>query len=146
VKIKKSALVLTFLSIVLFTQSSLCFAEKIKTEAANTVARKWLTLIDTDQYDKSWDEGAAPFKDAVTKPDWNKSLTEARDVLGKLLKRTLKSQKFTTTVPNSPIGKYVLIEFISDYETKKKVLETITPMLESDGKWRVSGYFVSFQK
>ena len=39
-------------------------------------------------------------------------------------------------------GKYVVIQCSASFANKKSVLETITPMLEKDGKWRVSVYYM----
>ena len=46
----------------------------------------------------------------------------------------------TTTLPGAPQGEYVLIQMKTDFESKKGVIETVTPMLDKGGKWRVSGY------
>ena len=42
----------------------------------------------------------------------------------------------------SPDGQYVVIQFTSSFENKKSAIETITPMLDPDGQWRVSGYYI----
>jgi ribosomal protein S17E len=39
-------------------------------------------------------------------------------------------------------GVYVVIEFESSFENKKSAVETVTPMMDKDGKWRVSGYYI----
>jgi len=36
----------------------------------------------------------------------------------------------------------VVIQFDSSFEHKQTAVETVTPMLDTDGKWRVSGYFI----
>jgi hypothetical protein len=36
----------------------------------------------------------------------------------------------------------VVITFETAFENKASAVETVTPMLEKDGKWRVSGYFI----
>jgi hypothetical protein len=59
-----------------------------------------------------------------------------------MLSRKLKSAKYTTTLPGAPDGEYVVIQFDSSFEHKQSAVETITPMLDKDGKWRVSGYFI----
>jgi hypothetical protein len=41
-----------------------------------------------------------------------------------------------------PDGEYVVIQFETSFENKKSAIETVTPMLDQDGKWRVSGYFI----
>jgi len=45
-------------------------------------------------------------------------------------------------VPGAPDGEYVVIRFSTSFEKKQSAIESITPMLDSDGVWRVSGYFI----
>ncbi|NOX96543.1 MAG: DUF4019 domain-containing protein, partial [Nitrospirae bacterium] len=65
-----------------------------------------------------------------------------RKPLGKNISRELKSKRYRTSLPGAPDGKYVVIQFKSSFENKKSALETVTPMLDKDGKWRVSGYYI----
>jgi hypothetical protein len=39
--------------------------------------------------------------------------------------------------PLSPI-----VSFQTPFENKKAAVETVTPMLDTDGQWRVSGYYI----
>jgi hypothetical protein len=66
----------------------------------------------------------------------------SRDPLGKLLARKLKSATYATMLPGAPDGEYVVIKYDSSFENKKTAVETITPMLDKDGLWRVSGYYI----
>jgi len=45
-------------------------------------------------------------------------------------------------MPGAPDGKYVAIQYEAVFEEKASGVETITPMLDPDGVWRVSGYFI----
>ena len=36
----------------------------------------------------------------------------------------------------------ILIQFSTAFANKASAVETVTPMLDDDGEWRVSGYFV----
>jgi hypothetical protein len=66
----------------------------------------------------------------------------ARQPLGKLVSREFKSTHYTTSAPGAPDGQYVIIQYNTSFENKKSAVETVTPMLEQDGKWRVSGYYI----
>jgi hypothetical protein len=35
-----------------------------------------------------------------------------------------------------------VIQFRASFENKKSAVETVTPMKDEDGQWRVSGYFM----
>lgn len=111
-------------------------------KAAVAAADAWLKLVDAGQYAESWAEAAEYFKNAVSKEDWQKSMEPFRKPLGALVSRTLKSTDYTTTAPGAPDGQYVIIQYDSSFENKKSAVETVTPMLDKDGKWRVSGYFI----
>jgi hypothetical protein len=78
----------------------------------------------------------------VDKASWEKALHATRDPLGKLVSRKLSSKQLTHTLPGSPDGTYVVIQYDSQFEKKKSAVETVTPMLDTDGRWHVSGYFI----
>jgi hypothetical protein len=113
-------------------------AEKRAIEASDT----WLKLIDNNQYAKSWETAAELFKNAIGEDQWNQSLNAVRKPLGKVMERNMKSKQYTTTLPGAPDGKYVVIQYETSFENKKSSIETVTPMLDKDGKWRVSGYYI----
>lgn len=132
------------LSIAVAVVVSGCGAASNPEAEANAIeaASAWLSLVDGEQYGKSWEEAASFFKGAVTQEQWNKSMQSFRKPFGKNLSRELKSTRYLTTVPGAPDGEYVIIQFKSSFENKKSAVETITPMLDSDGQWRVSGYYM----
>ena len=46
------------------------------------------------------------------------------------------------SLPGAPDGKYVVIQYDTVFENKSSAVETIIPMADPDGAWRVSGYFI----
>jgi len=111
-------------------------------QLAQASSDAWLAIVDAGNYGNSWDEAAQLFKSAVTKDQWLSALGQVRTPLGKVLSRKLKSATYTKTLPNAPQGEYVVIQYDTSFENKPGAVETVTPMLEKDGKWRVSGYFI----
>jgi Protein of unknown function (DUF4019) len=109
---------------------------------AQAAAESWLTLVDKGSYSDSWEQAATIFKNAVKKDEWNRAVATARGPLGKLESRKLKSRKYTERLPGAPDGQYVVIQYDTYFENKSAAVETITPMMDADGTWRVSGYFV----
>jgi len=109
---------------------------------AVTTAESWLALTDDGKYADSWDAAANYLRTAVSKDDFAKSLNAARKPLGKLKSREVKSKEYRTSLPGAPDGEYVVIQFKTVFENKKTAVETVTPMLDKDGKWRVSGYCI----
>jgi hypothetical protein len=50
--------------------------------------------------------------------------------------------QFTRTLPGAPDGDYVVIQYRTRFEHKAAAVETVPPMRDADGQWRVSGYFI----
>ncbi len=111
-------------------------------EKAVETANAWLTLVDTGAYAQSWETVAAYFKGAVKKEAWEGQLAAVRAPLGKRLLRTLKSSQYSTTLPGAPDGEYVVIEYETSFEKKLAAVETVIPMREPDGTWKVAGYYI----
>ena len=109
---------------------------------AQESAKAWLALVDGAKYAQSWDQAAALFRSAVTRSDWEKAARSARAPLGALKARTVKSATFARTLPGAPDGEYVVILFDAQFANKAAAVETVTPMREKDGSWKVSGYYI----
>ena len=117
-------------------------ADEKSQQKAVEAAQKWLGLVDQGEYGKSWETAAGYFKGAVTEKQWEQALTAFRSPLGKAISRKVKSKQYATSLPGAPDGEYVVIQFETAFEKKKSSVETITPMKEKDGSWRVSGYYI----
>ncbi|RQW87244.1 MAG: DUF4019 domain-containing protein [Geobacter sp.] len=111
-------------------------------KAAVASAEKWLTVVDKGKYANSWQEAAVFFKNAITEEQWEQSMLSFRKPLGRLVSRKVESTVYKTSLPGAQDGAYVIITIKTAFENKKSAIETVTPMLEKDGKWRVSGYFI----
>lgn len=120
----------------------LSYADQAAEEAAVAAAQQWLAFVDEGKYGDSWEQAAEFFKGALTKRQWEEALNGVRRPLGKVLSRSMSGKQFATSLPGAPDGKYVVIQFQTSFEGKKSAVETVTPMLDKDGKWRVSGYYI----
>ena len=138
----KNIFLLLFVSGLLILTSCVSQANIKAEKSAIKSARAWLELTDNNKYAESWEEAAQYFKIAINKDKWQESIQAARKPLGKTISRELKSKKYTTSVPGAPDGEYVIIQFKTSFKNKKSAVETITPMLDKDGKWKVSGYYI----
>ena len=121
---------------------SIVSADAGREKAAESAALIWLEMVDGGRYVDSWSEAAAFFKKAVKKEQWEQSLQAVRMPLGKLFSRKTVSKTYKTSLPGAPDGQYVIIQFKTSFEKKKAAIETVTPMLDRDGVWRVSGYYI----
>lgn len=113
-----------------------------KEALALKAAETWLALVDNGQYQQSWSEAATLFRKAVPKKEWNRILKAGRGPLGAVVSRKLIDATHRTSLPGAPDGEYVVIRLDTAFTNKKSAVETITPMLDSDGHWRISGYFI----
>jgi hypothetical protein len=117
-------------------------AEELDTAPAMTAAQAWLTHVDAGSYGESWDESAALFQEKIAKVQWQTTLDKARAPLGGMITRKLRMATYTHTLPNAPEGEYVVIQFDTHFENLPQSTETVTPMREMDGTWKVAGYDV----
>lgn len=120
---------------------ALAFADE-QTDLGVSAAKTWLGLVDAKQYKESWVEAAPFFKDRITEIDWVKMISLARGPFGELKSREFKTAKYATSLPGAPDGEYVVIQFKTSFTNKADAVETITPMKDDKGAWRVSGYFI----
>jgi Protein of unknown function (DUF4019) len=111
-------------------------------DAAPKAAMTWLHLIDQGRYAESWTTASTRFKAAVTEQTWQHALEQTRAPLGTLEKRTRQRMTFATSVPGAPDGQYVIMQFHTTFSHKASATETVTCMLDTDGAWRVAGYFI----
>jgi Protein of unknown function (DUF4019) len=133
-----SVLLFTFL----LSASAVGQAQQKPEELAQQSSEAWLAVVDSGKYAQSWDEAAQLFQAAITKDQWQSALGAARTPQGKVLSRKRKSATYTKTLPGAPDGEYVVIQYDTHFEHKQSAVETVVPMVDKDGKWRVSGYFI----
>ena len=121
-----------------------CFSgcSRDKTKAAQGAASQWLKLVDSGNYSQSWDEAAHVMKSSVAKEQWQEILNRNRAPLGTLLSRKLTSAEYKEDLPGAPAGRYVVLQYESAFQNKASVVETATPVLDADGTWRVSVYYI----
>lgn len=135
----------TMLLLVIFTlamPASRAIAQAKSDEVAQKAAQDWLALIDSGKYAESWQDASQLFKSHVSSKQWQSAAKATRLPLGKLQSRKVKSTTDSKTLPGVPDGQYVVIQYDSSFENKESALETVTDMLEKDGQWKVTGYFI----
>jgi hypothetical protein len=118
-----------------------CFAASPE-KKAERAAKDWLELIDGKNYAESYDEAASFFRAMVDKKDWIKTLRNLRSMLGEAVSRKLISAKRANKMAGAPDGEYVIITYKTKFDKKADAREVIVPMLDKDGKWRISGYHI----
>lgn len=138
---RKTAFMLAFIFVILWPVSAIAQNEDVK-EAAIISAQDWLKLLDNGEYDQCWENASVFFKVAVDKTNSAQYLAAARKPLGGLVSREVSNIEYKESLPGAPDGQYVVIVFRTEFQNKKLGYETVTPKLEADGAWRVSGYYI----
>lgn len=110
--------------------------------AAQQNAASWLSLTDAGRYGASWEQASKSFKAAITDEKWQSAVGSAREPLGKVTERKVKSTTFANSLPGVPDGEYVVIQYETRFEHKASAIETLTESRDSDGSWKVVGYFI----
>ena len=116
--------------------------DELDTGPAMAAAQSWLATVDAGRYAQSWDDAAKAFRDAVPKAKWETMVEPVRAQTGVLVARKVRTAHYTREIPNAPAGEYVVIQYDTRFERIPHAVETVTPMKDPDGTWRVSGYFV----
>ncbi len=116
-------------------------AESTSIEAAATAAAAFLALVDERQYAKSYSTASTVLRGEVSQENWVTHVSSLRNPLGQVEERTISSSEFHESLPDAPPGEYVIITFDSSYENNKFAAEVVAVVKESDGAWRVVGYY-----
>jgi hypothetical protein len=138
----KTIMILILAALFVFGFSDKIYAETASEQAAASASKMWLNLVDEGRYLESWDEASELFKEMVTREQWQVTIKIARGPYGNVVSRTLKSTQYANSLPGAPDGEYVVVQYETSFENKKSSIETVTPKLDKDGDWRVSGYYI----
>lgn len=117
-------------------------AQKEAIEAAVKAADAWLALMDGGQAGAAWEQGAALLQKAVGRSGWLDVGRTVRAPLGAVKERKVTAAAYTRDFPGAPPGEYVLIRYATDFATRSGAVETVVPMRQRDGSWKVATYRV----
>jgi hypothetical protein len=111
--------------------------------AALRAAQAWLAVVDSGRYGDSWARAADAFRERVTRDSWDSTMRTHRAPLGAVTSRVIIGAQPVTNPPNAPPGDYMLLQFRTQFAGREQpAVETVVPMKDPDGAWRVSGYFI----
>ena len=86
----KNNVSLVLIIIFLAFTAPFAFSDDQKKNKAITASAQYLMLIDSAQYEKSWENSATLFKGVVSQDQWVQQISTVRSQLGKLIKRKFK--------------------------------------------------------
>lgn len=102
----------------------------------------WLDLLDSGQYAASWDQSARQLQSTVPRSAWIASVRDRRAPLGPVVARRLKWASYTETLPELAVGQSVVLEYETRFENKVSAVETVTPVKDAHGVWKVGAYSI----
>jgi hypothetical protein len=111
-------------------------------ENSTLAAAQFLFLVDTEEYARSWEVSSELLKSMLTQKSWNKQIAKIRSFLGPVVERIRQDISYTDSASDVPAGEYVVMTFISSFELRERVIETITLILGENNQWQVVGYFL----
>ena len=79
---------------------------------------------------------------AMPQEQWVALMNSHRQPMGKLVSRKNTSRQFTRKIPGTPDGQYVVLLYSTSFEHKPAAVETVTTLLDADGRWKIVGYMV----
>lgn len=111
-------------------------------ERSLSAAAHFLFLVDTEEYARSWEITSENLKKMLSQEAWNERISEIRSFLGPIVERAQHEISYTDSASDVPEGAYVVMTFVSKFELRDRVIETITLMLGDNNQWQVVGYFL----
>lgn len=109
--------------------------------AAAEAARRWVALLDSQQWGESWRATASLFRSQISAAQWTEKVQPLRQTLGAVSLRTVQNDTRTSVLPGVPVGDYEVIQFKTSFANNPASVETVA--LAKDGsEWRVAGYFI----
>jgi Protein of unknown function (DUF4019) len=121
--------------------SALAQPVKPSPDPAVKTAAAWLRLVDQGDYAQSWAEASSYFRGVVPQDKWVAMVTKVRKPLGAVTTRELILTRHETSLPDAPPGDYFVIQYKSQF-AHSAMIETVTLMLDKDGRYHVAGYFI----
>jgi hypothetical protein len=109
-------------------------------KAGQNAAHAWLMLLDRKDWGTAWDASSAVFRQNVPLGTWMDNVPKLREPFGNYVERQPAEVGYRRQLAGRPDGDYVTAIFVTKFEKKADVVETVTTVREPDGRWRVTGY------
>ena len=100
--------------------------------------QRWLSLVDEQKYEESWNQASSMFRNEVTKEQWITALKRSREPLGAVASRTRTRLEFSKALRGAPDGDYAIIHFSTTFNGKSAT-ERLT-LTKEEGKWQMAAY------
>jgi hypothetical protein len=102
-------------------------------------AQGWLVLLDRKDWGRAWETTSSIFRSKVPLGTWMDAIPKAREPFGAFVERTPVETAYKPALQGQPPGDYVTVVFQSKF-ANREIAEVVTTVLDTDGRWRVTGY------
>ena len=111
-------------------------------QQAQGAAESWLTLVDNDEFEASWDAAASLLQKRIKREAWAQKARQLRDTVQAPSGRTLALVQFRDSLQRAPGGgPFVLLKYRSTFEGGR--FEEVLLTVRQDTTWKVTGYQVT---
>ncbi|MFT4176971.1 MAG: protein kinase [Luteolibacter sp.] len=118
-------------------------SEKFEIEfPAGLNPENWLGQLDRSEYAQAWKESSPFVHRVIAFETWQAAIRSARQPLGAMKSRVLKSVTEAKSLPGVPDGDYRVLQFDTSFTNKENALETLTFSKEKDETWKACGYYI----
>jgi hypothetical protein len=107
-------------------------------EDAVTDGQEWLSLVDDQKQEESWNQASSMFRSEVMQGQWVAALKRSREPLGRVVSRIRTRVQFSKSLRGAPDGDYAIIHFETSI-TSKSATERLT-LVKEDGRWKMAAY------
>ena len=92
-------------------------------EDATATGQKWLSVVDEQKYQESWEQASSYFRAQVSLEQWVVALKRSREPLGALVSRTRTRLQFSKSLRGAPDGEYAIIHFETSFTATAKTID-----------------------
>ncbi len=110
-------------------------------QEASAAGQKWISLLDDQKYEESWNQAGSPFRNEVGQEQWVTALRRSRAPLGKAVSRTSSHIEFARSFRGHPNGEYATVNFATDFKSQGVLTERLT-LVKEDGRWQMVAYAI----
>ena len=121
---------------------SLPAAAEMKTPVI-AAAESFFELRDAGSLQQAWWEGSEILHQTTRMDRWMEDMRIQSELMGDLVKRSLRSRVQRSTMPGLPDGEYVILLYDVSFEHKKAGLEILVMLHDASGDWRLVSYRLS---
>ena len=100
--------------------------------------QKWLSFVDDQKYEESWNQASSMFRNQVKQEQWVTALRRSREPLGAVTSRNPSRVDYPKSLRGAPDGNYAVIHFMTSFSSKSAT-ERLT-LIKEDGKWQMAAY------